>query len=57
MVLRVRYAKLCEVASSLLSALVSMSVVDAQSKHCLVCILRVEDVFDLAFQLEESVLT
>ena len=43
--------------TSLLRALVRMGVLDAQSEHRLVRLLRVEYVLDLSFELEKVVLS
>ena len=51
-----RDAELCEVSSRLLGALVRLRVLNSQPQHCRVRISRVEDAFNLAFELEEIVL-
>lgn len=56
-VARGRDSKLSEVRASLLGALVGVGVLDAQPQHRGCCLPRVENVFDLAFELEEIVLS
>ena len=52
-----RDAELSEVRASLLGALVGVGVLDSKPKHSGGGLPRVEDVFDLAFKLEEIVLS
>ena len=51
-----RDAELCEVSSRLLGALVRMCILNPQPQHRRCRIPRVEDAFDLTFELEEVVL-
>ena len=50
------YAKLCEMAASLLGALMGVRVLNSQAQHGCVRVPRMKDALDLTFELEEIVL-